>query len=342
MIATAAVSTAFAFGWQMARLYEGPLRTEKEPEPGDDLPGLSDLSAARMVALGLDQADAALRGLREFVPDATLPTTDEVRQRAGASKADSAAIRQAIFDLHIELLTRLTAADYRLGKAYGLGRALADTCASGEGDTDKRKAALEHHLQRNRAGVIIEWLDDLKTVLPDHAAQSVSNALHRWVYWTEKADLTRPDIDVNKITRLLHRDGQRWRAVLSGEKDAKDLLDIDDYVTVARGAFLQTGKIVQSLIRCLKVPLTVAAALLGVGIWLIIANDGAAQVIAGLGTVASGLGITWRSTAGALRQPSVDLFKPLWDAQIDINAGNKLAAVCEPARRSPLPWTKHQ
>jgi len=57
--------------------------------------------------------------------------------------------------------------------------------------------------------------------------------------------------------------------------------------------------------------------LIGIGIWLIIANHSTAQVLAGLGTIAGGLGITWRSAAGSLEHLSLDLVRPLWGAQID-------------------------
>jgi hypothetical protein len=40
---------------------------------------------------------------------------------------------------------------------------------------------------------------------------------------------------VTGTTQVLHRCGQRWRAILSGEKGATDLLQIGDYVTAARG-----------------------------------------------------------------------------------------------------------
>jgi hypothetical protein len=36
-----------------------------------------------------------------------------------------------------------------------------------------------------------------------------------------------------------------------------------------------------------------------------------------LGTIAGGLGITWRSAAGSLEHLSLDLVRPLWGAQID-------------------------
>jgi len=124
---TSAVTTSFAFGWQMARLYTGPLSSAAEPQLEEDLPGLSDLPAAQLVKLGLAQADMALSRLKAFLEDAPLPATDAVRAEAEKSPPDRDEIRKAILDLHVAVLVQLTAADYRLGKAYGLGRALADT-----------------------------------------------------------------------------------------------------------------------------------------------------------------------------------------------------------------------
>lgn len=167
---TAAVATAFALGWQMARLYTGPLGSSTESELEDDLPGISQFPAASLVGLGLAQADVALGDLKEFLGDgAILPTTDAVRAEVAKEPHDSDAIRTAILALHVDVLIGLTAADFRLGKAYGLGRALADTTGPAPGDDVQRKRALEHRLEPHRALVLVGWLDDLKTVLPAHS-----------------------------------------------------------------------------------------------------------------------------------------------------------------------------
>jgi hypothetical protein len=120
------------------------------------------------------------------------------------------------------------------------------------------------------------------------------------------------------------------RAVLSGEKDATDLLQSGDFVTAARGTLGRAAAIARALALRLWAPLTVAAILIVVGIWLIIANHNSAQVIAGLGTIAGGLGITWRSAAGALGHLSLNLVRPLWEAQIDVAVANQLTP--EPQR----------
>lgn len=62
-----AVTTAFAFGWQMARLYSARFGSTTTPSPDDDLPGLSALPPATRVELGLAQADAALNRLTKRI-----------------------------------------------------------------------------------------------------------------------------------------------------------------------------------------------------------------------------------------------------------------------------------
>lgn len=216
---TSAVTTSFAFGWQMARFYTGPMSSAAEPQLAEDLPGLSDLPAAQLVKLGLAQANMALSRLKAFLGDAPLPTTDTVREETEKSSPDRDAIRKAILNLHISVLVQLMAADYRLGKAYGLGRAMADTCASAHGDETARRRALVHHLEPHRALVLLAWLDDLKTVFPAHASHGVADSLQRWERWAQSAGLAAADpATVNNTTRVLHRCGQAWRAVLSGEK----------------------------------------------------------------------------------------------------------------------------
>lgn len=309
----------------MARLYTGPLSPDAKPELAEDLPGLSELPASELVKLGLAQADTALAHLRAFLGDVQLPATDAVRAEMAKTPPSRDAIRQAILDLHIALLVQLTAADYRLGKAYGLGRALADTCAASHGDDAQRQQALVHRLQPHRALVIIAWLDDLKTVLPPHAGQAVADSLMDWRRWAETAGLANlGPTEVNETTRELHRCGQRWRAILSGEKDAMDMLEVGDYVSAAQGTLARAGAIARSLARQLWAPLGLAAALLGLGIWLMVANHSTAQVLAGLGTVAGALGITWRSTAGSLGHFSLDLVKPLWGTQVDQAVATRL------------------
>ena len=322
-----AVTTSLALGWQMARLYNGPQSLNAEPELAEDLPSISELPAGSLVKLGLAQADAALGQLRAFLgTGVSLPTTEAVQAEIDRDAPDrSDAIRQAILDLHVALLVDLTAADYRLGKAYGLGRALADTSASARGEDGAQADALARQLEPQSALVLVGWLDDLKTVLPAHAGQAVAESLQRWVRWGEAVDLRSLDPKAAaEANRVLHRCSQRWRAVLSGEKEATDVLEIGDYVTAVQRALARAGEIARSLAWQLKGPLAVAVALIGVGVALMLADNGTAQVLAGVATVGGGLGITWRGASSSLGHVSLDLGKPLWGAEIDAVVANRL------------------
>ena len=94
---------------------------------------------------------------------------------------------------------------------------------------------------------------------------------------------------------------------------ATDLLEVSDYVTAARGTLARAAEIARALALRLWMPLAVAGVLIGIGIWLIIANHSTAQVLAGLGTIAGGLGITWRSAAGSLEHSEPPIPRP-WPA----------------------------
>jgi hypothetical protein len=174
-------------------------------------------------------------------------------------------------------------------------------------------------------------LDSCRTQLTGSTPVRLAGAWKGAIRWAAGAALAGLDpAAVNETTHVLHRCGQRWRAVLSGEKDATDLLQTGDFVNAARGTLARAAAIARAVALRLWAPLTVAAILIAVGIWLIIANHGDAQVIAGLGTIAGGLGITWRSAAGALGHLSLHLVRPLWEAQVDVAVAARLTP--EPQR----------
>jgi hypothetical protein len=340
-----AVKTAFALGWQMARLYTSSLDSDSDAvDDQDRLPGLSALPEVSLVTLGLAQADVALRTLTAFVgASPALPTTDAARTELAKDPLDRDALRGAILGLHIALMIELTAVDFTLGKAYGLGRALADTCCSASGDASARQQALEHDLDEFRALVLVGWLDDLKTVLPAHSGQAVGDSLERWTRWAKATDLKTLDPEaVNHHRRVLHRSGQRWRAVLSGEKDAKDLLETDDYVGAARSTLKSAGAVARSLAWRLKGPLLLATALIAVGVALMFLNNSTAQVLAGLGTVAGGLGITWRTASASVERVSLELGRPIWEAQLDVVIGSRLTPTPQRSFVTPAPPPSQQ
>ena len=213
----------------------------------------------------------------------------------------------------------------------------------GWGDAADRQQALEHDLDEFRALVLVGWLDDLKTVLPAHSGQAVADSLQRWTRWAMATDLKKLDPDaVNHQRRVLHRSGQRWRAVLSGEKDAKDLLETDDYVSAARGTLKSAAAVARSFAWQLRGPLLVATALIVVGVALMFLNNSTAQVLAGLGTVAGGLGITWRTASASVEHVSLELGRPIWDAQLDVVIGSRLTPTPQRSFVTPAPAPSQQ
>jgi hypothetical protein len=64
---------------------------------------------------------------------------------------------------------------------------------------------------------------------PPHAGHSVAESLISWRDWAKTVSDS-PGEEDPKVIRLLRRQGERWRAVLSGEKQATDGLELEDYV----------------------------------------------------------------------------------------------------------------
>ena len=204
------VSLAFAFGWQMAELFRPQLRHRSERRD-DDLPGLGSLSGQQRREISVDQIQAALTQLTPAIQKAGLtpPTTELATVRTALGNWDAAGAG-AVDALHLKLLGTLTAADFRLGKAYGLGRALADTCRK---PTDG--AGVKEALDAFRVANLLAWLDELSSALPPHAAHSVYTSL---VSWRDRAaaQTQLPDSTVG----TLKRQGELWRSLLSGESSA--------------------------------------------------------------------------------------------------------------------------
>src|SRR5262249_10205065 len=123
------VAAAFALGWQMAELYRPGRRVRRSQAASGDLPGLSGLDERHILQLGVDQLRAGQTALADTIAGAglDLPDLGPLQSSVTSGVAEDAR-RRVVLELHVEVLLVLTAANFRLGKAYGLGRALADTC----------------------------------------------------------------------------------------------------------------------------------------------------------------------------------------------------------------------
>lgn len=325
-------STAIALdlGWEMAELFCDASPRATEPARREDLPTLSDLVPWQRCELALEQVAGALHRLGPAASAAglALPSIDAVS--TAFNDADESALRDAIYDLHLRLLSCLHATEANLGKAYDLGRSLAYTCRRPI-DADSLRAEFAEHRLETLSG----WLADLASALPDHAARAVAISLGLWQEsipdpqqktkrWQVKDEAQRRTI------AELHRQAKLWRAVLTGEKVGSDMLEPMDYVGAAGRLCWRALRLTWRFLwrTAFLVPLMLGAG--GVVAWLIVTSSGVHVAIKILGAVGAGvaaLGITWKGTAATLGQIAAKLEHPLWDAELDVAIGVAITTV---------------
>lgn len=336
------MSAAFALGWQMAGLYRDPHlhRARQRSEPVD-LPGYSDLTASERTEIGLDQIEAGINRLWLAIGAAGLerPDTAAVAAAFDAAGGRSGSIRDlrwAVVGLHVELMEKLLAADFRLGKAYGLGRALADTGTPPATEGASPREAFERALGHWRLESVRQWLADLDSTLPPHAAKAVRASIDSWEEWAAAPLLDgRPidwDEDGNAVRLALRRQAQLWRALLSGEKSGTDMLHADDYLRATRELLSRAGHFAAGLVLHLWFVLLPALVLLVAAIVLLATSDRTATDLAAVGAFLVGLGITWQSVGAAAARLGDHLKQPLWGAALNVAIAD---AITELPRSQP-------
>jgi hypothetical protein len=306
------VMVAFALGWQMSELYNPGSWPGKDAQPDADLPGLGELGGSQRANLGLTQVQVGLKSLEDKIKAAGLdvPSVVEAEGKLPAAKLEDAYLA-AIFKLHVELLTTLTATHFKLGKSYGLGRALADTTRL-PGDLE----SLHKQLQPHRVATLRAWISDLTSLLPPHAGHSVNDSLNEWVAWA-KTQAKAGAIET-KNKRLLRRQGERWRALLSGEKQGTDDLKIAEYVDAGVQAFSQTGTLASHFARRFVPQIGAVLILIAGSLALVLTNPNAGEAAAGaLGLLAS-IGITWKGVGATLGKAAAQAERPIWEAALDV------------------------
>lgn len=300
------VSAAFALGWQMAELYR-PRQRRRVEKTDDDLPGLGSLGDDDRVGIMVDQVQASVTKLSAKIKECGLVPVDlgPLRESLSTGRPE---LSVAVETAHKALLRTLTATDFRFGKAYGLGRALADTCRK-PSDAESLRTELGRHRIANLRG----WFDDLSSAFPPHAAHSVAASLEVWVKWAEGAEMTAID---DRLRAAFRRQGELWRALLSGEKRPTEMLEIDNYLDAARGLADHMHVVLRGVVvRFPWIVLTATLLLFG-GIALLIIGGGSA-IVAGAGSILAALGLTWKGLGGALGQLAGKLEQPLWGAVLD-------------------------
>jgi hypothetical protein len=343
------VPTAFALGWHVAEVFHGQVPLGPPDQQGqapDRLPGISDLNSYERFRMLLLQVETGLDKLE--INAQAGPISDSLHKTyadLSGPQIKRGEVLDDLLSMHKAILIALTAGNFKLGKAYGLGRALAETClVPCDAALPDRPAKLAEQFNPHRLTNLYNWLADLKSSLPPHTAYAVSSSLRRWqmLLNTEPATTGKVWREDAGATRALYRQGQLWRSLLSGEKQAQDLLQATDFVdaaghllhrfrTLANDALKRSGPL---LLLFLLVVFVVALAI-AAGAALL---DRVAAVWAALLTGLAGLAGAWQSASKGLGDVIGKARQPLWDSELDESiavAATYLPKGAPPAKRRP-------
>ncbi len=318
------VEIAIRLGWRLAEAYHEPPPTNPpevkagEPLP-DRLPGESRLGEYEMAKtlIGEIQHDV---GVLERAFAITLECDSQL---AGLIKegvnADST--RTSLLTVHRELRRALATEDVRVATGLDLGRMLADTVLLANPKTPK---TLVDEFDHFRLGNAYGWLDDLHSLLPNHASDAVSGSLKQWETWVKGNSGVVPvgnetaTVVHGRFTRSLHHQGEVWRRLLCGEKLALDLLSAKDYKNAGdRVAKNFLGLIGTYIVNWWYVILIFAGVISGIAYAVVTyAPSGSSTTAALIATAAGSLGISWKTVASTLGRVTTAAEGPLWDTEV--------------------------
>jgi hypothetical protein len=312
--------------------------------------------------LGLDQVDFVLGQVTAKVGTplgVPLNLTADARAKldATAQEGEGTASRReeyraAVSKLHVNLLITLTAADSSYGKAYGLGRALADTTCPHQ-TPDQLTKSFECH----RIGQLYVWLDELASLLPDHAARAVAQSLDWWqqaviaaatgsklstnsapvsyqanqptrrrqltAAFTSHRDRAKPSQTdpppMESLAAAVARQGALWRGVLDGDKLCTDLLTPQDYLRAGDRLARRYGDLVGRALRTMPWIFLLLLSVLAAVVLVLVLIPGSAVVrtataIAAIAGTFSGI---WKITRTRVAPIAAQLETPLWGYELN-------------------------
>ena len=301
------VEVAIGLGWYLAALAHPGGAVHSAAAARGDLAGLAALTEGQVLDYCASQVEVACSRLRALVEKAglELPALAELRASLGTDTRQAAAE-------HVDacVIAVLGAADFRLGKAYGVGRALLNLTSR-----PRAHATLSHHLTLERVAPLSAAIDDLGSALAPHAGHSVRASIHEWRVSVETRSTVAREADETWLA--LARQGELWRALLAGEKSGLDMLEIDDYLDAADRLSKRMRTMGRRLVRQFPEVALGAIALFAVGVALVVATDSSAAIVAGAGTILASVGLTWRGAGRTLGGLAGKLEQPLWGAELD-------------------------
>ncbi len=338
------VDRAFALGWHVAELTY--LRDDLPPAPlvpPSRLKQVTDLGFDVHADLLLSQICKGISQITDATGQATIAVPTEIQGvlKTGAGKVPlTLADLKRIPDAHETILKDLTAADYRLGKAYALGASIGETVLLGYKEllVQPDLGQLPAIFDPKKIARFDGQLRELKTEFEDHAADAVSATL---LDWSDTVDVWGKRLDsIPRVIRLpagtapgdtpaerrrrvaddLYKQGTIWRSLLSGEKEAADYLHLFDYVK-AIGDLLGQYAVMARRIG-LRGPtlaalvVMVLAVAVGTAVLALVFSQQVQAVYTALIGLIAALGITGATITASVRSALATAEDKLWETEL--------------------------
>ena len=355
---SAKIQRAFALGWHIAELHYLPTDIRDPATPQDPLARVPDLEFPDRTRLLTAQISNDLYWLDikpsgEIFPlgaigpigsanSDAIPVLDSIEESALA-EVDAQQAKSISEMLHRPILLRLTVMSAELGKAYSLGVGLARTVFEAYEEVQQvlaKKAARKDEGARLRRvkecvakgftqeRVLDLWseLKDLKSLFPPYAADPIAAGLSDWCKWAGGSQTKRgqpsASMQIETVSNRLRRQGQVWRALLSGERKPTDVLLAANYIDGAIDLVRKySGLVVRMLGKNLATVLAAlfTAAILSVVVILLqtFANISIA-VVTGL---LAALGVSGAGIMAALRPLAAKAEQALWETELTAAIG---------------------
>ena len=335
--AEAATRDAFVFGWRMAELYDredlpAPRPTQADASVPPHLPGASEMSEYERARVIVDQAAAASRSLAAAL-GIELPTLDPVIAALDRPDHHADDVRREILAAYLATRDLVAGVAPLAATSCGLGRMLADTALL---PRTGRPEVLAERFDSYRLSNAYQWLDDLSTEMPPHAARAVKASLSAWERWVLSLPRTAGKLDPNSldgaVVRKLRAQGEIWRRLIAGEVAGKSLLRSEDYVAAGE-RLLQSGrKIAGRFVLRWWPGLLALAVVTAAAFWTAVtyAPAGSARVAAVLVSAAGALGVSWKTVSATLGKALNQAEASLWDSEVIVAIGQ--AATISPHR----------
>jgi hypothetical protein len=139
------------------------------------------------------------------------------------------------------------------------------------------------------------------------------------------------------VTRALRRQGQLWRAVLSGEKDCLDLLSTDDYLWAADQLLGHIRRLTLDFMRRFWITTIVVVAILVAAVVTLLTVRAASTMVAAVLAAAGAIGLTWKGAAAGLGRVLAQAQRPLWESELDVAVADAVTRLPRERRAADRP-----